>query len=48
MAGPHAGDPGAVLAEVSAALDTAAAASRRLHQALDTAHNALTWAAAGD
>ncbi len=46
VAGPHAGDPAAVLAEVTAALDTAAAASRRLHQALDTARNALTWAAA--
>ena len=39
------GEPGAVLTEVTAALDTAAAASRRLHQALDAAHKALTWAA---
>jgi hypothetical protein len=46
VAGPHEDDPDAVLAEVTAALDTATAASRRLHHALDTAHNALTWAAA--
>ncbi len=48
VAGPHAGDPDAVLAETTAALDAAAASARRLHQALDSAHNALTWAAAAD
>ncbi len=46
VAGPHAGDPAAVLAEVTAALDAAAVAARRLHHALSAAQNTLTWAAA--
>lgn len=46
VAGEHAGDPAAVLAAVTASLDSAVASARRLHQALDAAQNALTWAAA--
>jgi len=46
IAGDHAGDPAAVLAAVTASLDSAAASARRLHQALDAAQNNLTWAAA--
>jgi hypothetical protein len=46
VAGEHAGDPGAMLTAVTASLDSAAAAARRLHQALDSAQNQLTWAAA--
>jgi hypothetical protein len=46
VAGEHAGDPAAVRAAVTASLDSAVASARRLHQALDTAQNHLTWAAA--
>jgi hypothetical protein len=46
VAGDQAGDPGAVLAAVTASLDSAVASPRRLHQALDMAQNQLTWAAA--
>jgi hypothetical protein len=46
VSGDHAGDPPAVLAAVTASLDAAMASARRLHQALDTAQNNLTWAAA--
>jgi hypothetical protein len=46
VAGDHAGDPAALLAAVTASLDTAAASARLLHQALDAAQNQLTWAAA--
>lgn len=46
VSGDHAGDPAAVLANVTASLDIAVASARRLHQALDTAQNQLTWAAA--
>jgi hypothetical protein len=46
VAGDHAGDPAAVLAAVIGSLDSAVASARRLHQALDTAQNQLTWAAA--
>jgi hypothetical protein len=45
VAGDHAGDPAAVLAAVTASLDAAVASTRRLHQALDSAQNQLTWAA---
>jgi hypothetical protein len=45
VAGGHAGDPAAVLAAVTASLDAAVASTRRLHQALDSAQNQLTWAA---
>jgi hypothetical protein len=45
-AGDHAGDPAAMLAAVTACLDSAAASARRLHQALDAAQNHLAWAAA--
>ena len=45
VAGEHAGDPAAMLTAVTASLDSAAAAARRLHQALDSARNQLTWAA---
>jgi hypothetical protein len=45
VAGDHAGDPDAVLAAVTASLDQAVTSARRLHQALDTAQNQLTWAA---
>ncbi len=48
VAGEHAGDPAAVLTAVTASLDSAAASARRLHQALDTAQNNLTWAAAAN
>jgi hypothetical protein len=46
VAGDHAGDPAAVLAAVTATLDSAVVSARRLHQALDAAQNQLTWAAA--
>jgi hypothetical protein len=46
VAGDHAGDPASVLAAVTGSLDAAVASARRLHQALDTAQNQLTWAAA--
>jgi len=46
VAGDQAGDPAAVLAAVTASLDSAVASARRLHQALDSAQNQLTWAAA--
>ncbi len=46
VSGPHAGDPAAVLAAVTASLDSAVVSARRLHQALDAAQNNLTWAAA--
>ena len=46
VAGPHAGDPAAVLAEATAALDAAAVAARQLHKALDAWHNTLAWARA--
>jgi len=46
VAGPHAADPAAVLAAVTGSLDAAVASARRLHQALDSAQNQLTWAAA--
>ncbi len=46
VAGDQAGDPGAVLAAVTARLDAAVASARRLHKALDMAQNHLTWAAA--
>lgn len=46
VTGPHEGDPAAVLAETASHLNTAAAAASRLHQALDHARNALTWAGA--
>lgn len=45
VAGQHQGDPAAMLAAVTADLDAAVASARRLHQALDTAQNHLTWAA---
>jgi hypothetical protein len=45
-AGPDAGDPAAMLAAVTASLDSAVASARQLHQALDAAQNQLTWAAA--
>jgi hypothetical protein len=48
VAGDHTGDPAAVLAAVTASLDTAATSARWLHQALDTAQNQLTWAAASE
>jgi hypothetical protein len=44
-AGQHAGNPAAA-ADAVACLDAAAAAARRLHQALDAAQATLTWAAA--
>ena len=44
-AGQHAGNPAAMLTAVTADLDTAVAAARRLHQALAAAQNHLTWAA---
>jgi hypothetical protein len=37
-----------MLAAVTACLDAAAAAARRLHGALDAAQNQLTWAAGRD
>lgn len=46
VAGDHADDPAAVLADVTACLDTAVASARRLHQSLDAAQQQLTWAAA--
>jgi hypothetical protein len=46
VSGPDAGDPAAVLAAVTASLDTAVASARRLHQSLDAAQQQLTWAAA--
>jgi len=46
VAGDNAGDPAAVLAAVTGSLDAAVASARRLHQALDSAQNQLTWAAA--
>ena len=46
VAGPHAGDPAAALTAVTSCLDAAAAAARKLHQALDSAQSHLTWAAA--
>jgi hypothetical protein len=46
VAGGHNGDPAAMLAAVTASLDAAAASARGLHQALDSAQNQLTWAAA--
>jgi hypothetical protein len=45
VAGPDAGDPAAMLAAVTGSLDAAVVSARRLHQALDAAHNQLTWAA---
>jgi hypothetical protein len=45
VAGQHQGDPAAMLTAVTASLDAAVASARRLHQALDTAQNHLTWAA---
>jgi hypothetical protein len=48
VAGEHNGDPAAMLTAVTACLDTAAGAARRLHQALDSAQNQLTWAAGRD
>jgi hypothetical protein len=47
VAGEDAGDPAAVLAAVTASLDTAATSAWLLHQALDAAQNQLTWAASG-
>jgi hypothetical protein len=47
VAGDQAGNPAAVLAAVTASLDSAVASARRLHQALDSVQNQLTWAAAG-
>lgn len=46
VAGDQAGDPAAVLAAVTASLDSAVVSARRLHQALDAAQNNLTWGAA--
>jgi hypothetical protein len=46
VAGQHAGDPQAATGAARRHLDAAAAAARQLHQALDSAQNALTWAAA--
>jgi hypothetical protein len=45
VAGDHAGDPAAMLADATASLDAAVAPARRLHQALDAVQNQLTWAA---
>jgi hypothetical protein len=45
VAGDHAGDPPGALAAATRDLGDAAAAARRLHQALDGAQNDLTWAA---
>lgn len=46
VAGEHAADPAAMLTAVTACLDAATASARMLHQALDSAQNQLTWAAA--
>jgi len=46
VSGDQAGDPAAVLANVTASLDQAVASARRLNRALDAAQNQLTWAAA--
>ena len=48
VAGPHAGNPAAMLAAVTGDLDAAVGSARRLHQALDAAQNHLTWAAASE
>jgi len=40
------GAPAAMLAAVTSDLDAAVASARRMHQALDSAQNHLTWAAA--
>ena len=45
VAGQHQGDPAATFTAVTTSLDAAAASARRLHQALDSAQNQLTWAA---
>jgi hypothetical protein len=47
-AGPQVGDPAAVLTALTAEMDAAVLAARRLQQALDAAHTTLTWAAAAE
>jgi hypothetical protein len=48
VAGEHDGDPAAMLAAVTDSLDAAVVSARRLHDALDSAQNQLTWAAGRD